>query len=481
MKPLKRFLFFIAGICLLLSCSKSSDQLNPALSGLSADDKKGHGFGCGEVFVVKPNGTDDTWPLQQAFEDAIKAGPGSVVKLVKGNYNIGSIEIREFNGSFVGEGKEKTIITSKTGLNAGLFQSEGSNWFLIKFIGGDIKMSGMTIQTPPGSLIDEVYTLMGLLLFSDFGPQYESETGHIKAVIDNINFIGQPCWDTWYNAPYALSACNDNNFWDGYSGLPHSNIDIKVTNCSFNTFWEGVFIYGAEGNLTVGTKNNGNIFSNTFEHIGFYENINADITALSNTLNITAYGISIDNFPNGPFDNELQNRTTTCNIENNIFNIGYFGLWLHDHRIVSYPEEKRPMLMQVKNNQFNMLADGSLGGEMIEGVNAVICNNKFTGTGASGFYADALNGVGVWSENCLFLGNNFSTCTLSDYAIKLGSFTRNFKVIGNGKDAVIIDEGVNNIIKDMNVKHSDHHEGHNDIVDNHQHKMREEMIHRHKK
>jgi hypothetical protein len=135
----------------------------------------------------------------------------------------------------------------------------------------------------------------------------------------------------------------------------------------------------------------------------------------------------------------------------------------------------------VKINQFNFLTDLSYGAEMIEGVNAVIRNNKFTGTGVFGFYADALNGVGVWSENCLFLDNNFSTCTLSDFAIKLGSFTRNFKVIGNGKNAVIIDEGVNNIIKDMNVKHSDHHEGHNDYFDNNRHRMREEIINRHKK
>ena len=480
MKIIKRLFLFIAGICLLVNCSKD-EPLNSGFSGWSGDNFEGHGYGRGEVFVVKPNGTDDTGPIQQAFDDAIKAGPGSVVKLVEGNYSIGLIEVREFSGSFIGAGKEKTNVTSITGLDQSKFANEGSNWFLIKFIGGYIKMSGMTIQTPPGPLCDDGNTIMGLLLFSDYGSQYKSKTGQIKAMVDNVEFVGQPCWDTWYNAPYALSACNDNNFWDGYLGLPHSNIDITITNCSFNTFFNGVFIYGTEGKLTVGTKNNGNIFNNTYEQIALYENINSCITAIGNTLNITSFGLSVDNYPYGGFDNELQRRPTIVNIENNKFNIGYFGLWLHDHRIVSYPEEKRPMFMQVKNNQFNLLAEGSMGAEMIEGVNAVIINNKFNGTGAFGFYADALNAAGVWSENCLFLVNNFSTSTFSDFAIKLGSFTKNFKVIGNGMDALIIDEGVNNIIKDMKIKHFDHHESHNDGFENNHHRMREEMINRYKK
>jgi hypothetical protein len=350
-------------------------------------------------------------------------------------------------------------------------------------------MEGMTLNSPPEALCSDGNSLFGLLLFSDFGPQYVSESEKIKAVVNKVDFFGNPLWDDWYNSPWALSAMNDYSYYNGYTGLPHSNIDITVTNCSFDTFWEGVFIYGAEGKLTVGTRNNGNIFNNTWEQIALYENINSNITAIGNIMNISSFGLSVDNFPYGGFDGELQRRPTIVNIESNKFNIGYFGLWLHDHRIVSYPEEKRPMLMQVKNNQFNMLAEGSYGGEMIEGVKAVFLHNNFTGTGGSGFYADALNGVDVWSEDCLFIGNNFSNCTLSDFAIKLGSFTRNFKVIGNGENAVIIDEGVNNIIKDMKVNPPNHH-GNQNMDDNHHrdhntddghHRMIKEMMDRHKK
>ena len=147
-------------------------------------------------------------------------------------------------------------------------------------------------------------------------------------MVDNVEFIGQPWGDGWYNAVYALLATNNNDFWWGYSGMPRSNIDITVTNCSFNTFYEGVFIYGAKGKLTVGTKNNGNIFNNIIYHIDFEENINADITAISNTLNnVAVIGIYLENYPYGGFDSELQNRTTTVNFENNqINNIGYLGV-----------------------------------------------------------------------------------------------------------------------------------------------------------
>jgi hypothetical protein len=471
MKTIKSLFLFFAGLCFLVACNKDEPLTLPG------PDLQSSNLSCGKVYKIQPTkGTDITAELQAAFDAAVLDPPGSVIELPEGEFDVGLIEVHEFNGSFVGAGKGKTIITSKTGLNAGIFVDEGSNWFLIKFIGGNIKMSEMTIQTPPGPLCDDGNTIMGLLLFSDFGPQYESETDQIKAVVNNVELIGQPCWDTWYNAPYALSACNDNNYWWGYSGLPHSKIDITVTNCIFDTFFEGAYIFGADGKLTIGTKNNGNIFNNCYQPIAFYEDINSEINAVSNTLNIITYGLDIDNKPYGSFDDELQYKATTCNIENNKFNIGYFALWLHDHRIVSYPGEI-PMLIKVKNNQFNLLAKESWGGEMIEGVNAVFSNNKFTGAGIFGFYADALNGMNVWSENCLFLGNNFSTASFSEEALSLGSFTKNFTVVGSGNNAVIVNNGENNIITGMKIKKSPNPMGQT-IVDNLR-KIKEEMGSRH--
>ncbi len=38
------------------------------------------------TFVVAPSGVDDTAALQQAFDAAVSAGPGSAVRLTKGKF-----------------------------------------------------------------------------------------------------------------------------------------------------------------------------------------------------------------------------------------------------------------------------------------------------------------------------------------------------------------------------------------------------------
>jgi hypothetical protein len=191
--------------------------------------------------------------------------------------------------------------------------------------------------------------------------------------------------------------------------------------------------------------------------------------------------VEIDNFPGNNYIEEPQAKRALSLIEGNTLNIAgdySLGLWLHDHRIVTNPDEL-PMLMQVKNNLFNLHNESAFGAEMIEGVNAVIRNNKFTGTGAMGFYADALNGMGYWSENCLFMGNNFSTAAFSDNSIWLGPFTRNFTVIGGNNKDRLQNNGTNNVITGFNVNTSPYPVGQT-IVDN-LNKKREEMIKRYRK
>jgi hypothetical protein len=481
MKTLKRFLFFIAGICLLMNCTKD-EQLNSGFSGWSGDNFKGHGFGCGEVFVVRPNGTDDTEPLKQAFEDAINAGPGSVVKLVGGNYIIGFIEIREFYGSFIGAGKGKTVITAKTGLDCDAMAGNGLYNYLIDFVGGNTCISDMTIKVTDGTLCSNGNGLDGFLIFADFNTNYKSIDNYVKAKVDNVEFIGYQLGSWWYS-PWNALAGGSNTF---ASGVSRAHIDLQVTNCIFDAFgWGTQFIGVKEGKLILGTNGSGNTFSNCAESVFIWDNINTNVEVVRNTFNIQAGydGVDFDNRTWGGYIADPQTRATLCNVEGNKFNLegdNCLGLWLHDHRIVYYPGTELPVLMEVKSNQFNFISELSYGVEMIEGVKAVIRNNKFTGKGVFGFYADALNGNGVWSENCLLLGNNFSTASFSDVALWLGPFTRNFKVVGIGKNTTIRDEGTNNVITEMNF--NTHPNPHVKAVIDNMHKMREENAtghHRH--
>jgi hypothetical protein len=66
----------------------------------------------GRTFRVLPTNVDDTDNLQCAFDAATRAGRGTTVRLVAGTYVTRQIVMRDFRGSFRGEGDEATIVTN---------------------------------------------------------------------------------------------------------------------------------------------------------------------------------------------------------------------------------------------------------------------------------------------------------------------------------------------------------------------------------
>jgi hypothetical protein len=459
MKTLKRFLFFIAGICLMMNCSKD-EKLNSGFSSWSGDNFEGHGFGCGEVFVVKPNGTDDTEPLKQAFDNAIKAGPGSVVKLVEGKYNLGFLEIREFDGSFIGAGKGKTVITVKTGLDCDAIVAKGLQDFLINFVGGNVSVSDMTLKLTDATICTNGNGLTGLLLFSDFNNNYTSEKNYINATVNNVQFIGFQFAQWWYNCWNALGGCSNTNVFP----TNRSHVDLNVANCTFDSFGFAAQFWGIKkGKFILGTKNNGNVFTNNYEDAVVYECINdVKISIAGNRFNIPKgwfYGLDIDNYPQGDYIEEPLTKPVFCNIEENVFNDagGDGALWLHDHEYALHPQDNITVHLSMKNNLLNMSDEANVGIYMLELQNALFLNNKFTGTGTDGMYAYAY-WPDIISKNGLILGNDFSHATFSDAAIYLDYTTEKWKVIGNA-NATVIDLGVDNIIKNANFRPGHDHSG----------------------
>ncbi len=72
------------------------------------------------TFVVAPSGTDDTAALQQAFDAAVAAGPGSVVRLTKGKFYTNEILVDGFDGCFKGAGMHRTVVDTLRGLDSEL-------------------------------------------------------------------------------------------------------------------------------------------------------------------------------------------------------------------------------------------------------------------------------------------------------------------------------------------------------------------------
>lgn len=472
---MKKLLFFFTCVCLLVACSKDEPLT------LSGDNILNDTSVDGKVFVVEPSkGADITASLKQAFNDAIAAGPGSVVQLPRGEFELGFIEIREFYGKFKGAGKGKTIITTVADLNVDALLDQGLNTVLIRFVGGDVRMSDMTIKTSPGELSSGSEDWIdGLVGFSARTYQYTSEKDYINAVIDDVEFIGN-----WENTTHGLKAefgVRGNVKIDG--GWPLSCMDISVTNCSFDGFyaWGALIEHIKGGKIIAGTKNNGNIFTNNASErnvayewggggsLGIWNNVNVEISVIGNTFFIpqgTRWGIEMFSSPvPARLEQVQQTKVTVCNIEQNVFNItgGGGGVLINDRRRYFYPEDL-PMNVQVKNNKFNLSNDAFTGIGSMNMMKMVIRNNKFGGSGQHGVRIIGPSPY-PYNENGLMLGNNLSNATFSVAAVLLDVRTKNWTIVGGNLGERVINLGENNIITGMSVNNSEAPFGQT-IVDN---------------
>ena len=446
------------GIGLLFACSKS-DLLNNDSSDLSSSNVNKSSPVCGKIIVVKPSNGNDTKNLQDAFDKAVAYGPGSAVQLVKGNYNIGFIQVREFKGSFIGAGKGKTIISALPGLDLNFQYNQNINPDLIKFIGGDVYISDMTVENLTGDW------LRSLVTFADYSFAYYPKVQFVKGTVNNVGFMGQYIESMyWYNCNFAILGAYDGIIDYSLPGaLYRSHIDLNVTNSSFETLGYGILYGGVkEGKVVCGTRNNGNVFTNNYEDVCFTDFINdVKISIVGNRFSIPSgyYGLEVDGAPWPDFVEEPLTESVICNIEENQLNDagGDIAIWLHDHEFALHPEDNISILVTMKNNRIDMSNNSNTGIFMLELQNAIFRNNVLTGIGNYGMYA-----ISYWpdiiSKNGLILGNNFTKTTFADAAIYLDYTTQNWSVIGN-PNATVINLGVNNIIKDANFKNGHDHFG----------------------
>lgn len=430
------------------------------------------------VFVVEPSGGDDTHAIMQAFNNAKTAGPGSVVQLCEGEYHIGFIEIREFHGSFLGKGNDKTVITMIDDLNVDALLPLGLNTVLIRFVGGDICIKNMALVTPYRYLSSgSQYWIDGLMGLSAATVTYTSEKGTIKALVDNVIFKGH-----WANIDHGLKAeFGVRSNFKVPGGWPLFPMDITVTNCSFSGFW----YYGAlfnlinGGKVQAGMKNRGNTFNDNFYvGLGIWHNINILANAEGNTfyspsqsllqyygLSNVHYGIEISSAPYPAMIQQVpQIKTSLYNVEENDFILdGRIGIYVTDRRWYFYPEDA-PMLTQIKSNNFFLTAPAFTGVASVSNYGMVIRNNKFSGTSSWG--VRVISGSPYpWNENGLLLGNNFSNLECENAVVFFNNMSRNWTVVGGDIGEQVIDQGINNKINGFNVNHTEAPFGQS-IVDN---------------
>jgi hypothetical protein len=107
----------------------------------------------GNMITVQPTGVDDTGNIQCAFDTAVAAGPGAHVHLNKGTFHTAQIVVNGFEGSFTGDGVNRTTIVNLPNLfvtpaNFYFEPPSASNpWAtLFAFVDGDINIAHLAIN-----------------------------------------------------------------------------------------------------------------------------------------------------------------------------------------------------------------------------------------------------------------------------------------------------------------------------------------------
>jgi hypothetical protein len=100
----KLFLWLIAVVCILASCSKD-DGFNAGTDPSNDLLKARHVNG--PVVVLPPSGGDDTDDFLAAVAAAV---PGTTIQLAEGEYHFRYTEILGFNGRIKGAGRDKTFL-----------------------------------------------------------------------------------------------------------------------------------------------------------------------------------------------------------------------------------------------------------------------------------------------------------------------------------------------------------------------------------
>ena len=453
-------ILLITALCILASCAKeerfSSDGFGPS----DMANCFGQGYH-GKVFMVPvPLGTDDTENIMNTIALAQSQGPGSVVQFQKGTYHIGFIEIREFEGTIKGAGKDKTIIKPVPNLSC---QNEKHSWTgsLVSFIGGDIQLSDLSFIVDDGDPCAENYSnpvrnmgrdLYILVKFTDrINDYYVSEDLTVSATIQNTGFTGginsggchalfNVVCGLWFGHDYFMPPGTNPERTKGY---------LNVENCCFSHFSTGLDLPGMkEGKIIVRNS----LFN--FSNLLISDNINLQFNIADNKfLNNYDYNMFIDDSDLsriGRYNNTTPVKRATYRISGNMFETrpgvtfirpGGVSIYILDMRTAIYPDENMPMKFMVENNVFK-LHEGATAIVGLNNKDAMILANKFSGEGVKGISLDGENAA--YSLNNKILGNNFA---MADYEtdIYLGQRTKNSLVAGS-PIANIVDEGAGNQI-----------------------------------
>jgi len=464
MKTISKLLFYVAFMSLLFSCQKS-DPFGEGLMGTNLKSAS-----AGVIITVEPNGTDDTENILKAFSDAEVAGPGTTIQLIAGEYHTGAIEVYGFHGTVKGAGRDKTIMNIIPGIPVEdqLNNNQSSAWW--RLIGGDITLSDMTFKTPDGSLVKDGFIdpifgkdLYSFIIFNNYNDLYYHPGEFQKVKVARVDFYcgyDNPedggSWKSDHNSLLGVWVGLD-YYWPAEGmDYPLTKGNFVIDDCYFEHFVDGVegFSLGEDAKMAIQNCR----LNKCSWPVFFTANYNSDITiknnVFSNTDMVSDIGIWDHDFGYLFNTTILPLKPCRYTITGNIFNTtaAIPAIVANDYWVYLGPEERMPLQLIIENNVFN-LAEGSSGVLLNNSQNAVVRNNRFTGSCTTGIAVDGFNDDNPeevpYALNALLLGNNFSRLTSSVANVYLGEKSKECTVVGSKTDGLVIDNGVDNKVTGM--------------------------------
>lgn len=442
-------LYFILFASLAISCSKDGTFEN--LSGLDQQGEKA--VASGNIITVFPGG-DETVAINEAFESAKTIGKGAIVKLMPGTYEIDMIEVREFFGTFTGSGKEVTVVTNHPDLDQSEAVAKNKIPALIRFVGGDVKITNMEISLRDLPGISQ--TSMWTVIFTDYTSDFTPVKKYIRAQIDGVNISGfLPFWNGDRSVAGVLFGVD---FLQPPSARPPmTTIDADVSNSYFGGFDNAIRINGCKNcNFNIGD----NHFDKSATCFATWQMVGANVKIHDNLFEGSEYGFDEIDLASGmgtDFE-QVRGDLGVFNITHNIikpapqhYSIGLFDIW----RVVN-PDDPRYMKVMVDQNYFYGTAASTIVTFAVK--NGMFSNNIFTGPEGAGMGMD-IYGL-FWyppedplyeytlTEGCRFLNNKFQ---LSEAVMWFEFDTRSNLVVGELENVDIYDFGENNRFNERKV------------------------------
>jgi hypothetical protein len=453
-------------ICIMIFMSVMQGVFTPIVLGLNNPNSEFVNYNSNtNTWKIYPTGVNDQPNIEHAFYEAQNTS-GATIELSEGIFLLACpVVIYDFDGSFRGAGRDKTIVQSLDNFELGYIPM----WGYIN----DIADLFVFVYTNQGTIEDDSVTLtisdMSMLLVGDTNEiwyvhgQPTKQFGSFISVFSNRTDIKMN--------PNLYSKVNLNVYRLALNSTLRDGSDGYNAHGPYNAVW-GILVQGGFQSSSIRIQDNHfnnidtgglvilDLFSsslsleeNTFTNIDW---IGARLFDFSgNHIEVTknvfgSDGIQIYNsytlFPRSEDFLSLV-RPSTYHIHHNLIkqqeNSWWSGVEMYDYsKILFSISTINPV---IEKNEFHAesqdIVYGPIYGVFVD--NALVRNNKFYGTSDFGIY---VNGYpGFEANNWIILGNNLQHFDSHLADIYLGYDTSDCIVFLGASDS-IIDEGMNNII-----------------------------------